>query len=704
MMTLDCQHCGAKLALDGPSLPAEVRCKRCGRRTSTANAERARPASRKPEADPPTAEPRPIRMPPPSYPPPDVRVPPEEVFPRPKPRPGFYDSDSPLPDGKGKAIALIGGVLGVLVAFAAGAWWLLATAQPQTPFVGPTHLADATMPSDTRSAAGPVSGTTNPASARGQEQGARSTAPAGPATPPAPPAQPSPAPNAPSSTAAPGTGIRASGELLNEKLYIGSQLALTTYEESPRAYLDEQELFAELSKVVDASKLISPKTAVEVPPFVESLETALDSAERVRATMWLRENRPTFVLLITGIPRDGVELEAIIRCKDKAARVLVNGGNATKVSPLPVVPNEDGSARVPLVLRLEQSSAHALKAPTPIHLSIEARFRRGGQEIGRQEVQHTVTAYPASFVESWYPHNYGFAAMVDEDHPLVKQLIEAINSAPFCRSRGIELGGSGVDLTAVFAIWREFNARGIRYSSIAPTSDPDAQEVRTLSDALLSKNANCADGTALWCSILQKLGYQSSMIFVPGHVFVGLGNELPIWEDTSSRGGWVDIGKNVLPMALEATQIDKRDPCSPSFRKLIVEKFRLSKFESTLNSTDRAEWLAFLAAVESGMQQIQDAYVAAAVGGRSNGQDVPALQDIAKTMKSMLDGSYKNPDGSTPTESERKDLILEIVPRIMGANYIRILPIRSAREEGIRPIGCDPATLPKDGIGPLKAK
>ena len=278
MMTLDCQHCGAKLALEGPSLPPEVRCKRCGRRTSTANAEKARPATRKADSDPPTAEPRPTRMPPPSYPPPDVRVPPEEIFSRPRPRPGFYDSDGPLPDGKGKAIALIGGVLGVLVAFAAGAWWLLATAQPQTPFVGPTHLADATMPSDTQPVAGPVAGTTNPASAAGPERGARSTAPAAPATPPSPPSQRSPAPNAPSSTAAPGTGIRASGELLNEKLYIGSQLALTTFEESPEAYLDEQELIAALSKVVDASRLISPKTVVEVPPFVESLDTALDSA------------------------------------------------------------------------------------------------------------------------------------------------------------------------------------------------------------------------------------------------------------------------------------------------------------------------------------------------------------------------------------------------------------------------------------------
>ena len=717
MMTLDCQHCGAKLALEGPSLPAEVRCKRCGRRTSTANAERARPASRKPEADPPTAEPRPTRMPPPSYPPPDVRVPPEEVFPRPKPRPGFYDSDSPLPDGKGKAIALIGGVLGVLVAFAAGAWWLLATSQPQTPFVGPatgasTIVAGVPAATDGQAPVSTAAQSSSPATRQNASRGASPGAKAAGETTPRPAAPTNVAPDSGRESVAGASGIEIRGDYLNAKVYAGSELALGTYDASGGALLDDKEI----NEALDSIRQLKPLEKGQFATWIETMNRSLDAASSLAAHLWHARNRPTLQLRFRNVREQGLSAEIMIRCKDKVSRDLIVGGTATTPSPARLMPDSDGNADVPLILRLEATNALRLAAPQQAHITIDIRMSKEGRLVDRLEVPHTITVYPTSFVEKQYPYRFGFAAMVDEDHPFVKELIAQVNSSPFCNRMKINLGSGGLDLPSVFAVWRELEARGIRYSSVAKTSDPDSQEVRPLAAALLGGNANCADGTCLIASLLRKAGLDVAMIFVPGHVFVGLPGKAAIYYDgqldnrgafDQRTGTWKRSDVPFLPIGLEATMLGSNAECSTSFRRAIREAMpELVQFEDSLARSDHPQWGRFLAAVEQGTLQIWEQYLIAINGTSDSPTDPESIYPLAAWadyLDKAMRGALKHEDGRELSEDETRQEILRTIRRVQG-DYMRQLPIRAARAAGIRPIGCDLATLPKDGIGPLKAK
>ncbi len=704
MMTLECQHCGAKLALEGPKVPAEVRCKRCGRRSSTAGAVNAQAPKPRTDAEPPTAGVSSPQIPPPptSYPPSDVRVPPEEVYPRPQPRPGFYGGDSTLPSGSGKAVALIGVVAGVLLAFGVAVWFVAAPKEQQTPYVGPPAMSPGNSAEHSRNA----EASNSPGPGRSTSETSTSATRGSTATqsPKEPTRLPPPTPSHASTT----LSIQASGDGLNDKIYVSSELALGEYERNGLARLSDDKLDRAFRDIFDAAELAEPKALEEFREWFTIAQTAVDQAERIRGHMWHVDNRPTFLLPLSGVPESGVDVEVSIRCRDKTSRALIVGGAATSPSPISAKPNSDGDCLIPLILRLEASTALSLVTPQTVHLTIDVRFKRNSQEVGRQEIPHSVTVYPASFVESLYPNGYSFATVVDEDHRWVKELIEKVNSGPFCTRMGITLGGSEVDLRGVFALWRELSARGIRYSSIANTSSPEAQEVRSFHDSLVTKNANCADGTAMLCSLLTKAGAKPSMVLVYGHAFVGLPLLAPLWFEGDwdskkakfSSGTWKLLSKPLLPMGLETTMLGNRKPCSEAFRRLLLDcSSQLKAFDAAMASADRDEWRAFLGAIEVGTRQIQEEYIKVM---RGQGE-YPNLPTTCGTILKSMKGELLDEKGS-PLSDEAAISVTRECLRSLAQRFMRVLDIEQARREGVRPTGSNESLLPQEGIGTLRSK
>jgi hypothetical protein len=74
-------------------------------------------------------------------------------------------------------------------------------------------------------------------------------------------------------------------------------------------------------------------------------------------------------------------------------------------------------------------------------------------------------------------------------------------------------------LNQVFAIWNVFQRRGIKYSSITTTSSTSkkvaSQYVRTFSDILNAKQANCVEGSILFASVLRKIGMAPFLVLLP---------------------------------------------------------------------------------------------------------------------------------------------------------------------------------------------
>jgi hypothetical protein len=78
----------------------------------------------------------------------------------------------------------------------------------------------------------------------------------------------------------------------------------------------------------------------------------------------------------------------------------------------------------------------------------------------------------------------------------------------------------------VCAIFTQLRNKGVKYSDLAAgsaihTDYLESQHIRFADEVLNSTQANCADGVVFFCSVLQKIGIKTWMIFEPGHVYLG---------------------------------------------------------------------------------------------------------------------------------------------------------------------------------------
>ncbi|KQV53299.1 hypothetical protein ASC95_11155 [Pelomonas sp. Root1217] len=119
------------------------------------------------------------------------------------------------------------------------------------------------------------------------------------------------------------------------------------------------------------------------------------------------------------------------------------------------------------------------------------------------------------------------AAFVNENHPAIDGLLRSaldIPAMPVKSWTGTQ--GSPDDvLRQVWAIWYLFQRNKVTYSSITTVSDsrPElvSQTVRPLSQTLRTAQANCIDGTAVFASVLRKIGIEPIIVLIPGHAFLG---------------------------------------------------------------------------------------------------------------------------------------------------------------------------------------
>lgn len=119
-----------------------------------------------------------------------------------------------------------------------------------------------------------------------------------------------------------------------------------------------------------------------------------------------------------------------------------------------------------------------------------------------------------------------FAAYVNEDHPMIDQVLrEALNTRIVNRFLGYQVGGPEAVDKQVYALWNVLQKRKFRYSSVSNSSLSSnvvfSQRVRTFEDALNSSQINCVDGSALFASLLRAINISPILIRTRGHMFVG---------------------------------------------------------------------------------------------------------------------------------------------------------------------------------------
>jgi len=118
-------------------------------------------------------------------------------------------------------------------------------------------------------------------------------------------------------------------------------------------------------------------------------------------------------------------------------------------------------------------------------------------------------------------YGYVVTLIAPDDDALDAIINQAIGYMP----HGSNIGYLGTETNVqdeAQAIFRVLHERGFRYSNVAGSFFDFTQLVRTIRQSLANSVANCADGSLLYAAIFERMGLRTFLIFVPGHVFVGI--------------------------------------------------------------------------------------------------------------------------------------------------------------------------------------
>ena len=244
----------------------------------------------------------------------------------------------------------------------------------------------------------------------------------------------------------------------------------------------------------------------------------------------LPDTRPLFEVHLTNVPaqtRAGVYLDI-----DPAWRRYLSLGSTGLVSKsdaIELVPSiskadgrftaEDGHYHLALQLPWNDEELRRLDHAFEIPYTVRVKYQDGTEDAmsGRMRVN------PPTEVEQLYPFGLGFAALVDETHPWIKQLMDEINHDPKVVAAGLSIAGSGGTaedaLVSIYLVWRELVLRGMRYQNLT-AADVGAQRCRSVHESLSAANANCIDGAILLASFIEAMGLEAHLVMTPGHALV----------------------------------------------------------------------------------------------------------------------------------------------------------------------------------------
>lgn len=165
-------------------------------------------------------------------------------------------------------------------------------------------------------------------------------------------------------------------------------------------------------------------------------------------------------------------------------------------------------------------------------ISVVVAVEMNGKELGQRVRTFSVRSINECLLgylsngKTYVNTNIFFAAYVNEDHPMIDQILrEALDTRIVNRFMGYQGRNSGYVDKQVYALWNVLQKRNFKYSSVANTSLSSnvvfSQRVRTFGDALNSSQINCVDGSVLFASLLRAINIEPILVRIPGHMFVG---------------------------------------------------------------------------------------------------------------------------------------------------------------------------------------
>lgn len=134
-----------------------------------------------------------------------------------------------------------------------------------------------------------------------------------------------------------------------------------------------------------------------------------------------------------------------------------------------------------------------------------------------------------------------FGLYVDEDNPkiggILKQIVEAQPGRLFTGCQGDQEDEA---LEQLFWVWEYFSKRGQKYGKLSQSTPTNtivaSQFVRLFDQTINDRQATSVDGTFMLASIYQKMGFETCVISLPNHLFLGIVN--PYQSDAQQDAFW----------------------------------------------------------------------------------------------------------------------------------------------------------------------
>jgi hypothetical protein len=198
-----------------------------------------------------------------------------------------------------------------------------------------------------------------------------------------------------------------------------------------------------------------------------------------------------------------------------------------------------------------------------------------------------------SFIAGAAPIGWMFAAYVNENHPMLDGVLkEALATKIVNAFMHYQADDPAEVLRQVFAVWTALQKRGIQYSSTTTTPGGSdvvySQYVRFVDQSVKNSQANCADGSVLFASVLRKLSIKPFLVTIPGHMYIG-------FYTTPDKSAFVGLETTVIG-AQSAT--DERKEGEPAALTALREKLD----DETKNTK---AWKTFARAIQIASEDLE---------------------------------------------------------------------------------------------------
>lgn len=232
-----------------------------------------------------------------------------------------------------------------------------------------------------------------------------------------------------------------------------------------------------------------------------------------------------------------------------------------------------------------------------VPIDVTMALQVDGKSLGEKTVTATLRTVndclfgvtEAGDEESFSDYSWLFASYVNENHPWVDQTLkEALDTDIVKAFDGYQSGDPEQVLMQVFAIWNVMQRKGLRYSNVTTTAAESesvhSQHVRLFDESVKAAQANCVDGSVLLAAVLRKIGLDTHLVTVPGHMFLAfsLDDETMVGLETTMMG------------SADLDAVDQRR--LQSFLKFDPEEKR-----------NEESWATFEAALDTGTQALLEA-------------------------------------------------------------------------------------------------